>query len=177
MEVDAAGRQEPRLRNDRRDCLKKCRAADERCREDLDRVAAERQRAPDLGHGGGAGHEVEGTLLCRLEHIRVEAGRDTEARAGFDRLEELLLRPDGAGTHEEAFELGRSADRIRRRSCTKGHLDHRDPAGEQGAACAHRLIRVVGRQHGHDAERTDPLDDLAHRASQPPSTGTTAPLT
>ena len=84
----------------------------------------------------------------------------------------FLLRPD-----EEPVVPSDSTDRIGRGFGTERDLDAREPAGEQRFACTLRLVGVHRSQHGNDSRYRQSIDDVAHRASQPPSTGTTMPCT
>ena len=69
------------------------------------------------------------------------------------------------------------ADRLGRRLGPERDLDDRKATRKQGVAGALSLVRVESRQHGHDAELSNAVERATHRASHPPSTGRTTPLT
>ena len=78
-------------------------------------------------------------------------------------------------TDEETADPGGTPNRLGRGIGAKCDLDNRQPALEQRVTCPFGLVGVIRGEQGHDPQGCEPLDDLAHRASQPPSTGSTMP--
>ena len=106
-------------------------------------------------------------------------GVTTKRAPAASRDIDLLGPHDRAGPYEQVTVGGEQAEGLDGRRGAKGHLDNREAAVLERVAERTDRVDLVGHDDRNDAPRAEEPEDaeVAHRASQPPSTATIVPHT